>query len=513
MNFKITNVLDFLDNSVKKYPNKVAVDDGVKTLTYSELMVVAKKIGSVLTKYTVEQKPVILFMEKSVGSLAALLGCVYAGCFYVVVHPAFPKERIQKMLEVLESDVAISEAGTAEKLNDCGFHSTILDINTLELSHILHGNLNSIRNKAKDTDLVYGMFTSGTTGMPKMVVVSHRAVIDFIGDLLNVSGITGTDVIGNQAPFDFDVSVKDIFCSLAMGATLVLIAKELFSQPFVLAQYLKCKEVTILIWAVTALCMLAGTKKEKIELPHSIRKVMFSGEVMPQKPLIYWLNALPEAEFYNLYGPTEVTCNCTWYKLPKHMADIGSIPIGRSFSKRNIYLWNDEKQEISCPQEVGEICVGGSTLASGYYHNEIAQNKKFVWRTMDDGSIERIYCTGDLGYYDENGLLYFAGRKDLQIKRMGHRIEMEEVEMEMGNVPGVIRACCIYDVETQTLLAFYTGEAEPAEVRREVRNKLPAYMLPNRIIPLQEFLLTKNGKVDRRYLRELGDKFIQKRES
>ncbi|MEY8392210.1 amino acid adenylation domain-containing protein [Lachnospiraceae bacterium 45-W7] len=507
----IANVLEFLESSVEKYPHKKAVDDGERSFTYVQLLQEAKRIGTVLTGCTAPGKPVVIFMEKSAGCLAALLGCVYAGCFYVVVHPVFPEERIRKMIKVLEADAAITGNGAASKLVSCGFQGTVLEMEDLTVSGILQERLDRVRNEAQDTDLVYGMFTSGSTGTPKMVVVSHRAIIDFIEDLLDVSGISERDIIGNQAPFDFDVSVKDIFSTFAKGGTLILIARELFSQPLALTEYLKERKVTVLIWAVTALSMLAGTKQEGVKPPDCIRKVMFSGEVMPQKPLQFWIHALPEAEFYNLYGPTEVTCNCTWYKLPKGGSNTGKLPIGLPFSKRKIYLWDDAKREILKPRQVGEICVGGSTLASGYYHNEKAQDEKFICKACEDGSRERIYCTGDLGYYDEEGLLYFAGRKDFQIKRMGHRIEMEEVELEIGSVPGVERACCIYDDETQTLLAFYTGEAQASDVRREVRGKLPAYMLPNRIIRVEEFFVTKNGKTDRGHLRELGAKYFKKR--
>lgn len=503
------NVLQYLENTERKLSDKIAVDDGQKAYTYHQLLDLAKRCGSALVRRTAVRKPVIVFMEKSADTLALFQGIAYAGCFYVLISPDFPDARTEKMLQVMaETEVAIAPEENTMKLIRCGFKGEIVTPEELFDEAVDAVALEEIRKHAREEDLLYGMFTSGSTGVPKSVVVSHKAVCDFIEDFVEVSKIAEQDVIGNQAPFDFDVSVKDIYSSFYTGAKLVLIPKTMFSHAEEILAYLKEKQVTVLIWAVAALCMVAGTKEFTNEVFGGIKKVLFSGEVMPYKQLKIWQNALPQAEFYNLYGPTEVTCNCTWYRVEHAQNPDMKLSIGRPFPKRKILLLDEEKKEISAVGAVGEICVGGPTLATGYYNNEEENAKRFVKMRLAGGLEELVYCTGDLGFYDEDGLLYFAGRKDFQIKRMGHRIELEEIELEIAKLSGVERVCCVYDAESQKLIAFYSGEKRD-DIRRIIRKEIPAYMMPNRIVYVEKMPLNKNGKTDRAYLREAYDEFFR----
>lgn len=498
------HVLEYLERTAGRLPDKIAVDDGRKRYRYGELRALAKKAGVCIAKKTAFQKPVIVFLEKSADVLAVLFGVAYAGCFYVPVNPDFPSARIRKLLEILDASCAVTESRYMEKLRECGFSGSIL-----ELAHVFDGEEEAeAGRRAQEGDLLYGMFTSGSTGVPKLVTVSHRAVLDFIEDFMEIGGITEDDCIGNQAPFDFDVSVKDIYAAVCSGATLALIPKELFSKPGLLLARLSEQNVTVLIWAVTALCMATREPEFCRMIPKSIRKVFFSGEVMPPGQLKIIRDALPEAVCYNLYGPTEVTCNCTWHRIAPDDPIGSKIPIGKPFPKRKIWLLDEKQEAIRQPNCTGEICVGGNTLASGYYHNEDEQAKRFVKHSFEGGAAELTYHTGDLGYYDAQGRLYFAGRMDFQIKRLGHRVELEEIELEMAKIQGVLQTCCIYDAEHQALVAFYIGTAERGEVRRELRRSLPAYMLPNRIVRLCAFPVNQNGKTDRaRLKREQDEQF------
>lgn len=334
--------------------------------------------------------------------------------------------------------------------------------------------------------------------MPKGIVVSHKSVINFITHFIHTFQFAETDVIGNQAPFDFDVSVKDIYTCLMTGATLVIIPTKLFSVPPVLLDYLCNKHVNTLIWAVSALTLISALHGLKYRIPIEVKRVMFSGEVMPVKQLRQWQLALPEAEFVNLYGPSEITCNCTYYRVKRIFEDDEILPLGKAFDGRRVFLIDNEEKEISTAEKNGEICVSGESLAEEYYHNPEETRKKFRWMETAGGMV-RYYCTGDLGYYSAAGELYFSGRKDFQIKHMGHRIELEEIEHALNQLDGVENSCCVMNTKKNRLVGFYFGTAESKEIKNGLKKKLPQYMIPHTIVRVAHMPLNKNGKIDRNY--------------
>ena len=350
-----------------------------------------------------------------------------------------------------------------------------------------------------------GVVDDETTGTPKAIVVSHGAASRFIRHFTEIFEITSADVIGNQAPFDFDVSVKDIYSSIMTGAQLVLIPKEYFSTPPRLLDYLCDKKVTNLTWAVSALTLVSALKGLNYRVPESVKRVMFSGEAMPPKQLRIWQEKLPDAKFVNLYGPTEITCNCTYFPIERQYEDSEKIPAGKAFPGRRVILVDEEGKQVTEPGVQGEICSAGESLANGYYKEPEQTAEKFVLYPVD-GTEQRMYRTGDLGSYDEEGNIIFAGRKDFQIKHMGHRIELEEIERSMTALDGVEKSCCVFDMEKNRIMGFYLGEKEAADVRKQMKEKLPVYMVPTKLIQVDEMPLNKNGKTDRNYFKNYGKK-------
>lgn len=512
------NILDFLERTEERFGYKTAVEDEKLILTYHELVVMAKRIGSAVSRRVEPGRPVPVQMEKSPLTLAVMFGIIYAGCFYVPVNPENPPERQNKIFEVLDARLIITDQDmtlTDGHSDMPGGWSTEENVEVLTAEKLLcedmdavdADRLNRIRMESRETDILYALFTSGSTGMPKAVLVSHGAVIRFIGHFTEIFGITEKDVIGNQAPFDFDVSVKDIYSCAVTGATLALIPKEYFSMPPRLLDYLCGKKVTTLIWAVSALTLVSALKGLDYRVPESVNKVLFSGEAMPPKQLRIWQDALPDAAFVNLYGPTEITCNCTYYKIERQFADTEKIPVGRSFPGRKVFLQDENGSKIIIPGKAGEICVAGESLSDGYYKDIERTKERFPMYPVEKGRMERIYLTGDLGYYDAAGEMVFAGRKDFQIKHMGHRIELEEIESAMNASDGINKSCCIFDREKNRILGFYMGEAEPAQVRKMMKEKLPPYMIPAKLRQMSVMPLNKNGKTDRAYfMRMVGEK-------
>ena len=317
---------------------------------------------------------------------------------------------------------------------------------------------------------------------------------------MRIFGIGRDDVIANQAPFDFDVSVKDIFPALKTGATLEVIPKKFFSVPKKLLDFLDDRKVTNLTWAVSALCIISMLKGFRYKVPKTIRRVMFSGEVMPVKHLNYWRSYLPDVLYVNLYGPTEITCNCTYYIVDREFAEDEVLPIGKAFPNERVFLLDEEDRLLTEPGKLGEICVSGTALALGYFRNWEKTEEVFVQNPLNRRYLEPVYRTGDLGRYDEQGELYYVTRKDFQIKHMGHRIELGEIETAFQALDGVSRACCIYDEPNTKILGFYVGTPEAKEIIEGLAEKLPRFMIPNVFYRVDEMPVTKNGKIDRKAL-------------
>ncbi len=496
----MTNVLSYLEHSAARVPNKIAVIDPNSNCTYAQLLQSAQQIGSALSHHVSPRQPVVVWMEKSISALATFLGIVYAGGFYVYISPEQPHSRLEQILSVAQSSVVITTKTGANKWQEEALPGQVLCYEDLISAPVEPERLEALRRKSYDTDPLYCNFTSGSTGTPKGVVVSHRSVIDFIGVFPDLFHITEDDVLANQAPFDFDVSVKDIYSALKTGATLVLVPKKYFSVVTQLLDYLCEHKVTTLIWAVSALCLIAQFRGFTYRVPESVNKVLFSGEQMPIKFLRQWQQYLPNASYVNLYGPTEITCNCTYYRID-HMVEEGeTLPIGQPFPNEKVFLLNSDNQLVLGSGEQGELCVAGTALALGYWNAPEQTEKAFVINPVNPHYPERIYRTGDLAYYGENGDLYFAGRKDFQIKHMGHRIELEEIEAAINMQQGIERCCCVYDHDRSRLIAFYVGAMESKDLKKALYDVLPTYMIPNTMKQLEALPITANGKMDRKAL-------------
>ncbi len=492
-------ILDYLEETAKKYPDKIAFADTTTNITWADFVTHAKEKSTVISKYFEPGKAVPIMIEKSVKTLEYFFGALYAGCFYSYFDATFPDERLNSMITTLDVKYIIADNRFEKKLSNLNVTPLLCS----KLEEEVNTYNDSRRNNIIDTDLVYANFTSGSTGTPKAVAVSHRSVIDFISIFTEIFEIDSSDNIANQAPFDFDVSVKDIFSGIFTGATVHLVPKMFFSFPTKLLDYLEERNITILIWAVSALYIVSTLNGFDYKVPKKLRKVMFSGEVMPIKQLEIWKKFLPDIEYINLYGPTEITCNCSYFRIP-HDVDLNSytkgIPMGIPFPNERILLLDENDKLITETDKEGEVCVTGTCVAAGYYNNE-KTSEVFIQNPLNNHSFERIYKTGDLATLGNDGIYYYIGRKDTQIKHMGHRIELGEIENAIARHSNISRACCIF--ADNKITAFYTGsETEKKELVTLLKVSLPVYMIPSDFIFIQEFPLTKNGKIDKRTLTE-----------
>lgn len=497
-----TNLLEYLEESAAQYPDKIAFEDEQEAYTYAELMNYGQSIGTEIAKYGVIKQPIVIYLEKSVKTIASFMGTLYSGNFYCPIDISMPMERVKAILDILETPIIITDETNADAISQYASNSNLLMYHDVIRGEIDTESLNTVRRKIIDMDPAYVLFTSGSTGVPKGVVVSHQSIIEYTEWVTKTFHITNQDSFGNQAPFYFDNSILDIYCGLKNGATVHIIPKICFAFPVKLLEYLNEKKITTIFFVPSALCMVAKLKAlSKIQLT-SVRKVLFCGEVMPNKDLNIWRKFLPEALYANLYGPTEITDVCTYYIVDREFEDDEPLPIGKACQNTDFIILDENKQKIP-DGGIGELCIRGRSLALGYYKNAEKSNEVFIQNPLNKEYRDFIYCTGDLVKINERGELLCLGRKDYQIKHMGHRIELGEIETAAGGVDGIETCACIYDDEKQKIVFFYKGAEDMGGILKEsFSKKIPDYMIPNVNIQIKEFPYNANGKIDRKRLKE-----------
>lgn len=501
------NVTYWLDETAKRFPDKTAYADDKKEVTFAQLREQARDIACGLVQRGLFKKPVAVFLEKGVDVLVSFMGAAYSCNFYSPIDVDMPGSRVNKILEVLKPAVVITTASLKEAFSQYDYDGGFLLLEEVfssggQQDAVREAQLEAVRRRGIDTDLLYVLFTSGSTGVPKGVTINHRAVIDYIDWVTETFEITEKDSFGNQAPFYFDNSILDIYSALKTGATTYIIPKTLFAQPVPLLEYLKEKRINTIFWVPSALVVVAKLKAfRNVELSDTLRRVLFCGEVMPNKQLNVWRKYLPDVQYANLYGPTEITDACTYYIVDREFSDEEPLPIGIPMPNTDILVLNEKDEQVA-GEEAGELCVRGTSLSMGYYKNPEKTREAFVQNPLNTAVPELIYRTGDIVRYNERGELIYLSRKDFQIKHMGHRIELGEIETAVSSLEEVSLCCCLYDEKRQKIVLFIEEELDKAYINEKISRLVPEYMLPNKLVRVEKMPINANGKIDRVKLKE-----------
>ncbi len=502
-----SNVLAWLNDTANTFPDKLAVYDENGSITFREFRRKSQAIARELLKMKEEnglvgRQPVAVYMEKGLEVLVSFMGTAYAGCFYSPIDVEMPEARVNKILEILHPQIVITTAALKSSFEKFHYKGAFLIYEQINPEVEDEALIARVEKTIIDTDLLYVLFTSGSTGVPKGVSISHRSVMDYIDWVTDTFSITAEDTFGNQAPFYFDNSILDIFTCIKTGATLYIIPKKLFFQPVPLLEYIKEHEINTIFWVPSALIVVSKLKAfRNVDLKDTLKQVLFCGEVMPNKQLNIWRKYLPDVVYANLYGPTEITDACTYYIVDREFGDEEPLPIGIPMENTEILVLNDQ-EELVKGDEIGELCVRGTSLAMGYYNNPEKTRAAFVQNPLNRAVPEMIYRTGDLVKYNEYGELIYLSRKDFQIKHLGHRIELGEIETAVSSLEEVTLCCCLYDEKRQKIVLFIDADLNRESIKERLKQLVPDYMIPGKVIYLSHMPINGNGKIDRVKLKE-----------
>ncbi len=499
----IINVLDYLENSASRVPDKTVFADETNRINYSSLVQHAKSIGTRILHETngARRKPIVVFVDRNIESLVIIMGVAYSGNFYVPIDIQMPKRRIELILETLQPIATVNLRDHAYFVADMASGLKSFVYEDCIHADIDENKIAKVRRATIDTDPIYATFTSGSTGIPKGVITCQRSVVDMTEALVDTFQFSEESVFGNQNPFYFDASIKDIYCTLKCGATMHIIPKSCFLMPARLVEFMNQNKIESILWSAAAIAHVANTRAFDDAKPEFLKKVMFSGEVMHNKVLNYWRRLLPETLFVNLYGPTEITSVCTYYKIESPFEDDEVLPIGIPFKNTEVILLNTDNEPVK-GDEIGELCVRGCCLALGYYNNPEKTAEAFCQNPSNSSYPEKIYRTGDLARYNELGEVMFISRKDNQVKHMGQRVELGEIEIIINALELIDASICFYDHDKQKIVLIYQGpNADKKYILNGIKNTLSKYMFPNTIISMEQLPYNLNGKIDRTLLK------------
>jgi amino acid adenylation domain-containing protein len=507
-------------------PEALALVAGGERLTYAELEEGANRLARMLRRVGCRPGDRVCFlMPKSPVAIISVLGILKAACIYTPLDTASPAPRIARMLESLDPRLMLAAGrvdGILEALSASG-HLRSTALGWLDAARATPADVAPVFTQADvrgespaaldvrhdDGDPAYILFTSGSTGAPKGVVITHASVVQFVEWAVGYFAIRPGDRQSGHIPLHFDLSVFDMFGAFAAGAELHLVPAELNLLPRKLAAFIRDSQLTQWFSVPSTLTYLAQADAIR---PHdfpALKRLLWCGEVVPTRTLRYWMRRLPDATFTNLYGPTETTIASTYYTLPSCPDDdLAPIPIGRPCPGEDAFVLDEQLSPVP-PGDSGDLYIGGVGLSPGYWREPEKTAAAFKPHPFSSEPDNRVYKTGDRAKVGDDGLIYFIGRTDTQVKSRGYRIELGEIEAAVNALTSVRDAAVVAvatgGFESATICCAYvpadSEQASPVQVRTQLSRVLPGYMQPTRWEPVASLPRNANGKIDRQLVK------------
>lgn len=499
------HLLDYFEETAAKRDQYIAVKHNDQEISFTDLHGKAQKLATSLVSQIngVTNTPIAVFLPKEINTVIADLGIMYSSNPFMNLDVKTPRERIMNIFALVKPAAVITGRKYAKVLEDVEIPVVLIDEMNWEEITADTEKLLSRRGNLIDTDPFCLINTSGSTGTPKGVVLNHRSFFDFMAVSNERFGFDGSEIMGSLSPVVFDIYDFELCMLMVNGSQLVLLDAMLAAFPARLLEKLADNHVNFIFWVPSIMVNIANMGLlDKIALP-DLKLVWFAGEVFPTKQFLVWYDKLPHTTFANLYGPIEITLDCTYYVVEERPVESEPLPIGIPYHNTDILLLNDENKRCAIGEE-GELCVRGTGLAMGYYNNPEKTAAAFTQNPLNTAYPEVIYRTGDMAYMREDGNIMFKGRKDSLIKHMGYRIELGEIEHVIENDLKLVKYCCaVYQYAKKEIVLYYESENEMTdrEFRTAISKVFPAYMIPSVFIRMEELPRNTNGKIDRLMLK------------
>ena len=504
----IKNIIEYFIETVEKNGNKTAVIEGDSRITFTDLDRKSKILAiNIIDIVSVCNRPIAIFLPKTIDSVISDIAITYSGNVYMNLDIKTPIDRINNIVSLIEPKLIITNSIYLKHVESFGLSQPILNIDSVDFENVLVEDdvlLNRISNLI-DTDPYCIINTSGSTGTPKGVVLNHKSFVDFTEWSIDTFKFSDDEIIGSLSPLVFDIYSYELCMLMSKGSTIVLIPDSLAAFPIKILEILQKENTTFLFWVPTIMVNIANMGLlDKIKLP-SLKTIWFAGEVFPTKQFNYWKNNLKDCLFANLYGPIEITLDCTYFIVERDIPDDEPLPIGIACRNTDILILNDEDKLVEKGEE-GELCVRGTSLAMGYYNNPEKTSLAFVQNPLNSFYPEIIYRTGDVVSVNHRDEIIFKGRKDSLIKHLGYRIELGEIEHVIVNSLKIAKnGCVVYNVDKKEITLFYeaSNEIPVLEFRKELAKVIPKYMIPTVYTFMEELPRNTNGKIDRLFLKNM----------
>ena len=507
------NLIEYFIETVGKFSNRLAIIDGERQLSIGKLDTKARQLAKVIVDTCqCKNRPIAMFMPKSVEALQADLAITYSGNTYMNLDVKNPAERLGNILALIQP-IAVVTNDKFKTIIEPIASDAVKVINVDELDMNANAPTSEwfldLNSDLIDTDPYCIINTSGSTGTPKGVVLNHKSFIDFMAQTFDEYRFSENDVIGSLSPVVFDIWSYEMCLLMGKGACIVVIPDTYSAFPVKILQLMQQHNVSYIFWVPTIMVNIANMGLlQQVPLP-TLRLCWFAGEVFPTKQFNIWRHVLPQTTFANFYGPIEITLDCVYYTIEREIADDEPIPIGKPFRNTDILILDENNQNITEANKEGELCIRGTSLAMGYYNNPEKTAASFVQNPLNHSYPETIYRTGDLVFINDRGEIVFKGRKDSLIKHMGYRIELGEIEHVIINTLKLVKnGCVVYNHQHKEITLYYEAESEltAADFRKSIGNTLPKYMIPVVYHHLPELKRNTNGKIDRLYYSKLVEK-------